>query len=303
MSNSIHKLSHKDCINAKPKEKPYRLFDGGNLYLEVNPTGGKSWYSKYRYLGREKRRAHGQFPTLGLAEAREKNQAVKRLLLNNIDPALAKRQAKRQAELEAKNTFKAIALEWHENTLERWSDEHGKGVLNNLVKDVFPKIGDLPIKDITTPEIVTMLQAIEKRGAVETARRVKYMCSQVFLYAKVKGWINHNPTEGVNIVLQPVVRKHHASIGIDELPTLLRSVDESTTTEQVKLAIRFMMLTFLRTGELIGARWDEIDFEKRTWIVIAQRMKGKKHQKRAHTVPLSTQAIAILMRFELPPKN
>ncbi len=171
------KLTDTACKNTKPKEKPYKKGDGGGLYLLVNPDGSKYWRMKYRFLGKEKLLAFGTYPLISLADAREEREKAKKLLAGGIDPATAKKDEKKKIFRNAQNTFKAVALEWHENQKGRWSDNHTNNVLHRLERDIFPFIGTEPITTIEAPDLLDVLRKIEKRGALDIAGRTRQIPS------------------------------------------------------------------------------------------------------------------------------
>jgi integrase len=287
------RLTNTTCKNAKPAaDKAYKLADGGGMYLEVTASGGKYWRLKYRFADKEKRLALGVYPQVSLAEARERREAAKKQLSNGIDPSFAKQENKRQSALNAENTFEVVAREWHEHQKARWSPTHATDILHRLEKDVFPILGNRPIADIKAPHILQNLRKIEKRGAHEMARRAIQYCGQIFRYAIVTGRAERDPTGDLRGALQPVQHGHYAAIESDELPEFLRTLENNDARLfiQTRLAVRLLMLTFVRTGEMIGAKWNEIDLEGRQWTIPPERMK----MRRPHIVPLSKQAVAVL---------
>ena len=181
------------CSSAKPKEKPYRLADSGGMYMEVMPNGSKYWRLKYRLLGKEKRLALGVYPAVSLAEARESRDIAKKMIKAGEDPCFAKKEGRRKKVLNAENTFKAVATEWHKAHLARWSENYGKEIIHRLEQDVFPHIGNRPIADISPMELLEVIKKIEKRGALEAARRTLQLCGQVFKYAIPHGLAERNP--------------------------------------------------------------------------------------------------------------
>lgn len=285
-------LTNTACKNAKPADKPYRLADGGGMYLEVMPNGSRYWRLKYRFADKEKRLAFGVYPQVSLAEARECREAAKKQLAGGIDPSIAKQENKRQNAMNAENTFEAVAREWHEHQKARWSPAHATDILYRLEKDVFPILGNRPIADIKAPHILDNLRKIEKRGAHEMARRAVQYCGQIFRYAIVTGRADRDPTGDLRGALQPVPHGHYAAIDADELPEFLQTLanNDARLYIQTRLAVRLLMLTFVRTGEMIGAKWDEIDLDGGQWAIPAERMK----MRRPHIVPLSKQAVEVL---------
>ena len=184
------KLTDRACKTAKSKDKQYKLSDGGGLYLLIRPTGSKLWQMKYRYLGKEKTLSIGQYPITTLAEARDARLDAKRLLAKDppVDPMAKKAENKRQAIRKVENTFKAVALEWHELNKDRWSENYAKKILKGLELNVFPYIGQRPIAEITPPELLNnVLRGIEKRGSLDIAGRTRQLCGQVFRYGNQTG--------------------------------------------------------------------------------------------------------------------
>lgn len=290
------KLTDTKCRNTKPTEKTQKLFDGRGLFLEVRKNGSRYWRMKYRYLGKEKLLALGVYPEISLNEARNRCLDARKLLDNNIDPSLHKQEQKLQAQQSAENNFEAIAREWHTNIKPKWSERHATTVLNRLERDVFPEIGKMAITDITPPQILLCLKKIQKRGAIEPAHRMRQSCGQIFRYAIANGYATTNPASDLSEALQPMVREHFASIDINELPALLRAIErnDACLRLETRLAVKLLMLTFVRTKELIEATWDEINLETAEWIIPAERMKMRKD----HIVPLSTQVVEILKQLK-----
>lgn len=201
------KLSDKSCKNAKAKEKPYKLFDGGGLFLEVMPNNSKLWRLKYRCLGKEKRISLGAYPIASLADARDGRDKAKKLLVQGIDPSGAKQDQKKEAVRNAENTFKAVALEWHENQLARWTPHHALNVMRRFDVDIFPYIGSRPIAEIDPPELLEVLRRIEKRGALDVTARVKQIAGQVFRYGIATGRCQRDPSAAPASSSNPTARK------------------------------------------------------------------------------------------------
>lgn len=168
------KLTDIACKSAKPAEKGKKLADGGGLYLLVKPNGKKYWRLKYSHLGKEKTLAIGVYPLVALAEARAARDAAKKLLMQGIDPTKAKKQEKRLAVRNAQNTFKATALEWYDTKKGEWSETHAKNVLHRLETDIFPQLGNTPLKEIAAPDLLDALRKIERRGALDLAIRTRH---------------------------------------------------------------------------------------------------------------------------------
>ncbi len=280
--------------NAKRAEKPYRLFDGDGLYLEVMPNGGKYWRLKYRYAGKEKRLSFGVYPEISLADARERRMEARKVLAAGSDPGEVKKEAKRTLLLNAENNFEAVAREWIENQRHKWTPRYADFMVRRLEKDIFPKLGTRPVKDITAPELLTVLRIIEKRGALEIAHRAMKACGQIFMYAIATCRAERNPAADLQGALKTSIKKNFAHLKEIDLPEFLQKLEGYDGTFQTKLAVKLLLLTFVRTTELRAAEWTEIDLERAEWRIPAARMK----MRRAHTVPLPTQAVEILAELK-----
>src|SRR5579884_964022 len=286
-------LSDAAVRNAKPKTTPYKISDGEGLFLPVTPAGGKYWRLKYFFGGKEKLLALGVFPEVSLAEARERRAQARKVVATGKDPGEAKKEAKRILLQKQESTFEAVAREWHENRLAKWTPEHAKKILKRLETHVFNRIGTRPIADITASELLSVMRKIEEHGG-EIARRLLQVCGQVFSYAVITERAAVNPAVSLRGALKPVVKSNHAFIKPNELPEYLRKLEAYDGALQTKLAMKFLLLTFVRTGELRAAEWSEIDLDKAEWRIPAERMK----MKEMHIVPLSRQAIAILKELQ-----
>ncbi len=285
-------LTDAKCRAAKPRTKAYLIADGGGLCLEITPTGSRLWRLRYRFEGKATRISFGKYPETSLAEAREKRDGAKKLLKEGIDPAAKRKEVKAETVAEAGNTFEAMAREWHTHNLAKWGERHGAEILYRLEKDIFPAIGPLPIRLITTPIMLAAIEAIQRRGALELARRAMNNCSHVFCYAVARNRADIDPTWPLKGQLQPQKKSHHAALKPEEIPAFLRCLSENAyrLNPQTMRSMWFMMLTFQRTKEMIEAPWEEIDWEAKVWRIPPTRMK----MGRPHVVPLSRQALKIL---------
>jgi integrase len=286
-------LSDAAVRNAKPKSKPYKMSDGEGLFLLITPAGGKYWRLKYFFGVKEKLLALGVFPEVSLAEARERRAQARKVLASGKDPGEAKKEAKRIIIEKQESTFEAIAREWHENRLPKWTPKYAKKTLQRLETHVFPRLGPRPIADITTHELLSVMRKIEARGA-DIAHRVLQICGQIFTYAVITQRAAMNPAVSLRGALSPVVKQNHAYIKPNDLHEYLRNLRNYDGTPQTKLALRFLLLTFVRTGELRGAEWVEMDLDKAEWRIPGERMK----MKEPHIVPLSRQAIGLLKELQ-----
>ncbi|ELY4196361.1 tyrosine-type recombinase/integrase [Cronobacter sakazakii] len=287
------KLNARQVDTAKPKDKPYKLADGGGLYLLVNPNGARYWRLKYRVAGKEKLLALGVYPDVTLADARAKRDEAKRDIAGGIDPNEAKREEKIAREANVRNTFQEIACEWHSSKLYKWSEGYASDIMEAFNKDVFPYIGKKPIAEIKPLELLNVLRRMEGRGATEKAKKVRQRCGEVFRYAIVTGRAEYNPAPDLTSAMQGHESSHYPFLNAPELPAFFEALSRYSGSELVVLAARLLIITGLRTGELRGATWQEIDVDAAVWEIPAERMK----MRRPHIVPLSLQAQAIIMRI------
>lgn len=283
-------LSDLAIRNAKPGEKDVRLFDGGGMFLLITPKGAKWWRLKYRFAGKNKLLSLGVYPEVSLKQAREERDKARDLLRQGIDPSAARKREKQALRASHENSFETIAREWIGQQAERWTADHAARVLLSLEQDAFPALGARPVNEIEAPDVLDMVRAIERRGALETAGRVMQRCAAVFRYAVHTGRAKHNPAADLRGVLKTRKVEHRAALSRAELPELLRKIEAYDGRLLTRLALRFAALAFVRPGELRGARWEEFDIEAAEWRIPAERMK----MKAPHLVPLSTQALATL---------
>lgn len=279
--------------NLKPKDQLYRITDGGGLSLEISPSGGKLWRWRYYYQGKGQVLALGKYPAVSLADARKRRDEARETLEAGKHPTREKKLQKIRKAHDGENSFEKIARRWLEMKEEGLNAKYRKQCLTRMEQHVFPLIGPLPISDITIPDVVEVVERIGKRGTVETAKRMKQLIGQVFRYAAQRGLCQHNPAADLRDILPSAEEKHHACIHPSELPEFIAKI-EGRKNDFTKYAIKLLMLTFVRTGELIAAKWDEIDWDKEEWHIPKERMK----MKRPHVVPLSTQTLAILKQLQ-----
>lgn len=282
---------------VKPADKPVKLSDGKGLYLLVNPTGSKLWRWKYRVDGKEKLMTLGTYPDMGLAQARMRHEDERRVLLAGTDPMAQRKADKHARQLAADNSFATVATLWWTSWKAARSDNHVASVMRRLQADVFPAIGTRPVAEIEAPELVRMAKTIAARGAMDIAKRALQTTGQVFRYAIAHGLATRNPATDIKPadVLGTRKRENYARLDAKELPELLRKIEGYQGTPTTRLAIKLMAMTFVRTSELIGARWAEFDLVAKRWDIPAHRMK----MKTPHVVPLSSQAVEVLRTLQL----
>lgn len=294
--NTPRKLLSAVAISkAKPQDKAYKLYDEKGLFLLIQPNGSKYWRFKYRYDGKEKTLALGVYPDVSLADARERLSEARKLLSNGTDPSEARKQSRQTSrELQA-NSFEAIAREWFKKHKPGWSASHSGRIIERLERDVFPWVGSRPIQEINAPDILKVARRIESRGALDTAHRALQNCGQIFRYAVATGRAVRDPCADLRGALPPIKAKHHPSVTDPKKVTeLLRAIQSFSGSLVVKCALQFAPLVFVRPGELRQAEWQEIAMDKAEWRIPAHKMK----MKDTHIVPLSHQAIEILLTIQ-----
>ncbi len=301
-------LTDTQARKAPTKDKDYKLADANGLHLYVTARGHKSWRMKYRIAGKEKRLMFGPYPEVGLAEARDKRDAARKLLREHVDPGIETEKRKAAAAARAETTFEKLARLWHEQQAPRWAPVHALDVITSMERDLFPHIGDTPIVDLDPPRVLEVLRKVEKRGSIETAKRLRQRTSAVFVYAISEGICTTDPAAIVTKALKPLPKKgkQPAVVDMDLMQAVLRAAEGSGATPIVKVASRLLSLTAVRPGVVRGAMWSE--FENMDWDgdligpslplwrIPAQRMKLaldlKDEEAFEHLVPLSRQAAA-----------
>ena len=287
-------LSDATVRNAKAKSKPYKIADGEGLFLLVVPSGAKYWRLKYFFGGKEKLLALGVYPQITLTDARARRSQARTMLAHGSDPGELKKEAQRQATLKASNSFEAIAAEWLDKRNHHLSESTREVKLRRLEAYVLPKLGAKPIADISAADVLAMLRTLERRGTLEVARRVMQIIGQVFMYAIATGRAERNPVPDLRGAIQTPVVGHHAYLEESELPEFLKNLETYDGHFQTRLALKILLLTFVRTTELRAAEWSEINWDKAEWRIPSARMK----MKETHIVPLSNQALATLRELQ-----
>jgi integrase len=297
---TVGKLTNIQCKNAKynPSGKGNKLFDGAGLCLYLKENGGKYWHFYYRFLNKQRTLSFGTYPQTSLAEARDKRTIAKKQLDEGIDPAAAKKQKKLETQLKYENNFEAIARKWHEQTKYSWTPKHAENILRRFEANIFPTIGKRPIKEITPPELLKAVEKVQDKGNHDLAKRMMQMCSKVFRFAVQRGITDRDITVDLKGALTAVKSENRAYLSEKELPEFLEKLENYELKyggkALTKLAFQLLVLTFVRSGEIRGAKWEEINFEKAEWRIPSSRMK----MKTEHVVPLSKQSISILKQVK-----
>ncbi len=279
--------------NAKPGEKPIKLFDERGLFLLVTPTGGKWWRFRFMFDGKEKLLSLGVYPDVSLKDARERRDEARKLVANGVNPSENRKiQKTARADLIA-NSFEVVAREWFAKYSATWAKNHGDRIIRRFERDIFPWIGARPIAEINAPELLAAVRRIENRGALETAHRALGNCGQVFRYAVATGRAERDPSGDLRGALPPVRGTHFAATTEPKrFAEILRALDGYEGTLTVRCALRLAPLVFVRPGELRAAQWADINFEVAEWRYLVTKTNTP------HIVPLARQAIEILRELQ-----
>jgi len=285
-------LTDTEIKRAKAAEKAYSMGDGGGLYLWVKPTGGKLWRWSYRFEGKEKLMSLGKYPDVSLAQARERHTEARKLLATGVDPMALRKAEKTAEKVAVENSFQSVTAQWLEHWQEGKSPRHVDSVRRRMAADILPCLGARSIAKIEAPELVAMANAIQDRGARDIAKRALETVGQVFRYGIAHGYAKRNPATEIrpSDILKSIPKTNYARIDAKELPTLLRRIEVYQGKQVTRLAMKLMATTFVRTTELIEAKWAEFDLENARWDIPAERMK----MRTPHIVPLATQALEVL---------
>ena len=277
--------------NAKPGPKPRKLFDERGLFLLVQPSGGKLWRLKYRYLGKEKKLSLGTYPDVSLKVARERRDEARTILASGTDPATLKAELKNEAKEAAANTFAPIGEEYVANI-----EREGRAAVTIkktrwLLSLLNRNLGKRPISEITPAELLEALQEVEKQGHLETARRMRSLSGRIFRYAVATSRATADPSALLRGALTaPTVTHHSAILEPEAVGELLRAIDGYSGQPLTHLALQLTPHVFVRPGELRRAEWKEFDLDKAIWTIPAEKMK----MRNPHVVPLSKQSLALL---------
>jgi integrase len=305
-------LTVRQIAASKPRDRQYKLSDQHGLRLIITPTGAKLWRYKYVFAGAEKAMALGEYPFVSLDAARSAHLAARKIIKSGIDP-MAERKAvvvaKKQeseaakaavvaAQRAAEDSFEHVATRWWTRWAVGKSPKGTRGKLSMLKRDVFPAIGYKAMSDITPADIRQMMLAVEKRAS-DVAVRVHEAVSQVFRYAIVHDLASHNPAAAFKPrdILTAVKTKNQPRVKLEEIPELLRAIDDYQGKPHTLLAMQLMAYTFVRTTVLVEAPWTEFDLDAAMWRIPGVRMKqtfGVQVDQPDHLVPLATQAVALL---------
>jgi integrase len=292
--NTNMPLSDTKLRSLKPKEAPYKVSDGEGLYVLVTAGGSRLWNLSYRFLGKQKTLAIGKYPAVGLSEARRAREAAKRRLAGGVDPSAERKAERRRKVMANSSTFQAVADEWFHQNEERWVKSYRSRLRSRLDGDLLLHLGRRPIAEIEPLELLDALRRIEKRDAIEMAKRVMQMAGGIFRYGVATGRCARDITADLKGALKPSrPSKHRASLPAKDLPIFMAALDAYDGDIITKLAMKLLLLTFVRTSELRFSRWvefEDLDGQNPLWRIPSERMK----MRRDHLVPLSPQAVTVI---------
>lgn len=292
MAKITNPLSDTQVKSAKPKDKAYKLYDGNGLTLRIKPSGAKSWVFEYAIPHTKKRTSlgFGVYPEVSLANARIKKRDAKELLARDIDPKADREIISNKAKLGLENTLLAVSRNWFKVKRTTVSDDYAIDVWRSLELYIIPKLGNKPISELSAPEVIEQLKPIAAKGSLETVKRLTQRLNEIMTFAVNTGVIFANPLAGIKSAFQNPVKKHYPTLLPEQLPELMKAISYASIKKTTRYLIEWQLHTMIRPSEAAGTRWAEIDLDAKLWSIPAERMKKKK----AHTVPLSTQAISLL---------
>ena len=281
-------LNDRQIRNAKPQEKPYKLADGGGLYLYVTPKGTKSFRLKFRFDGKEQVLTIGKYPHVSLSEARAMAETAKTQIAQGINPAAQKQAEKQQAQEAALNTFAAVAKEWHR--VHQCSPNHAARIWRYMETDVLPHIGSLQLDEIRVSDIQALLERVMARNVGNTAEKIRQWIGVVYEYAAQRELTERNPAKRLKGFVEKRETVHRRALPLSELKTFYQRLKEARIDPANRIALLLLILTLPRSNELRGAQWGEIEFQAAVWTIPKERMK----MKREHKIPLSAWSLELL---------
>jgi integrase len=279
---------------TKPGAKPVKLADGGGLYLEVRPSGKKLWRYRYRIADKENLFAIGEYPEISLAEARSEHDKARSLVKQGVHPSHNRQAERLSTQLANANTFEAVANEWISKKAGRWTPYYRRQVENFLGADVVPYVGKLPIRNVTAAHLLEIIRRIEERGASTVALLVRQWSSAIFRYAVATLRADGDPAAALRGAIHRPKVEHRKPLTKGQIKDFSSALEKYGGYRTTVIALRLLLLTFVRTGELRKALWSEFDFDAAEWRIPAERMK----MREPHIVPLSRQAVILLKELQ-----
>ncbi|KGY09209.1 integrase domain-containing protein [Vibrio sinaloensis] len=292
MAKTTTRLTDKEIKAAKPQEKEYNLFDGDGLRLRVKPNGSKHWILNY-YRPNSRKRANlslGKYPDLPLAKARKATMEAKELLAEGIDPQEKRKQEQQEHKAIHQHTFFNVANEWFEIKKEDVTADYTVDIWRSLELHIFARLGEIPVREITAPQVIDLLKPIEAKGSLETVKRLAQRLNEIMNFATNCGLVHANPLTGIKAAFKKPKKENMAALTPTELPELMSAIANASIKRTTRCLIEWQLHTMTRPSEASGARWDEIDLDEKVWVIPADRMK----KRRDHRIPLTEQALELL---------
>ena len=292
MAKTTTRLTDKEIKAAKPQEKEYNLFDGDGLRLRVKPNGSKHWILNY-YRPNSRKRANlslGKYPDLPLAKARKATMEAKELLAEGIDPQEKRKQEQQEHKAVHQHTFFNVATEWFEIKKGDVTTDYAVDIWRSLELHIFACLGEIPVREITAPQVIELLKPIEAKGSLETVKRLAQRLNEIMNFATNCGLIHANPLTGIKAAFKKPKKENMAALTPTELPELMSAIANASIKRTTRCLIEWQLHTMTRPSEASGARWDEIDLDEKVWVIPAERMK----KRREHRIPLTEQMIELL---------
>lgn len=292
MAKTTTRLTDKEIKAAKPQEKEYNLFDGDGLRLRVKPNGSRHWILNY-YRPNSRKRANlslGKYPDLPLAKARKATLEAKELLAEGVDPQEKRKQEKQEHKATHQHTFFNVATEWFEIKKGDVTADYAADIWRSLELHIFARLGEVPVREITAPQVIELLKPIEAKGSLETVKRLTQRLNDIMNFATNCGLIHANPLTGIKAAFKKPKKENMAALTPTELPELMSAIANASIKRTTRCLIEWQLHTMTRPSEASGARWDEIDLDEKVWLIPAERMK----KRREHRIPLTEQALELL---------
>lgn len=296
MPKQVSPLTNTQVKNAKAKPKEYNLADGNGLYLRVKPAGSKLWLFNYQAPFTKKRSniSFGTFPPVTIAQARAEREVCRRLLSQDIDPKHARAERDEAQAKAHSSTLEVVARKWFKSRSKKLTDKYADDLINSLENHIFPKLGDRPVHKITGREVIDVLEPLQDEGKLELVKRICQRLNMIMDHAVVGELIVENRLARIGKYFEAPEKIHLPTIAPEELPDLVRAIDNASIKSVTRLLTLWQLHTMVRPSEAAGTRWHEIDFENGVWVIPKERMK----KRREHIVPMTTQALEILEQIK-----
>lgn len=292
MARTTKSLTNTEVKQAKPRDKEFNLSDGDGLMLRVKPNGSKLWLFNYcrPFTKIRTNISFGSYPALSLLDARLKRQDARALLAKDIDPRTHKTEHDDSKKEELNNTLKIVASNWFEIKKTKVNPNTAKDLWNSLENHIFPKLGKHPVNTLKAITVIETIKPLAAKGSFEVVKRLCQRINEIMTYAANTGLIDSNTLTGINQAFEAPKTTNMPTLKPEELPELMKAINTASIKIVTRILIQWQLHTMVRPSEAAGAKWSEIDFEKRLWSIPAERMK----KKRDHLVPLTNEMFNLL---------